>query len=224
VARDEGGAESITLPERSQFKNSEDYYSVLLHEASHATGATFPKRLGRPMLGRHDTESYSREELTSETASYFLLSELGLGQSQNTGEADSHELVALTSTTARTAAYLSSWRELILADPKALFHAFAQAEKAADWVMQRHAHQLEMMAGMDHDGQALVRDVGQRVEQNITTVIEPDMTIQTWQQVHNGHGHVDENMTANPWGVSAPVAAGMAQQDVQRGFGGFGVA
>jgi len=220
VARDEGGAESITLPERSQFKNPSDFYAVLLHEASHATGSTYPKRLCRPMLGRHDTESYSREELTSETASYFLLSQLGLGQGQNTGETDNHALAALTDTTARTAAYLSSWRELILDDPKALFHAFAQAEKAADWVMQRHPQQLEaaaqLVAGMGHDGQAL----GQDVEHTVNAGIDSQRSIQTWEGVRNGNDRGDDNRDtpANPWGTPTPAAAGMGHQG---GLGGF---
>jgi len=222
VARDEGGTESITLPERSQWKNADDFYAVLLHEASHATGSTYPKRLCRPMIGMDGVESRAREELVAETSSYYLMAQLGLGQTQNTGETDGHELAALTSTTARTAAYLSSWRELILDDPKALFQAFAQAEKAADWVMQRHPQQLEIMTvGIGHDGQALGQDVGPKVERDINTVIEPDMTIQTWRQVHNGHGQVDgdSNTNGNPW-VKPAV---MEPQGAQRGFGGFGM-
>ena len=237
VARDEGGAESITMPERSQFKNADDFYAVLPHEASHATGSTYPKRLCRPMLGRHDTESYSREELTSETASYFLLSQQGLEQTQNTGETDGHALAALTNTTARTAAYLSSWRELILDDPKALFHAFAQAEKAADWVMQRHPQQLEvaaqlaadatpqLTAGMGHDGQAL----GQDVRHTVNAGIDPQRANQTWEGVRDGRdqGNEKRDTPANLWGTPTPVAAGMEHQGGLGGFAGvagFGMA
>jgi antirestriction protein ArdC len=237
VARDEGGAESITLPKRSQWKNSNDFYAVLLHEASHATGSTYPKRLCRPMLGMHDTQSYSREELVAETSACFLLSTLGLGQGQNTGETDDHALAALSSTTARTAAYLSSWRELILDDPKALFHAFAQAEKAADWVMQRHPQQLEvaaqlaadatpqLTAGMGHDGQAL----GQDVEHTVNAGIDSQRSIQTWAGVRNGNDRGDDNRDtpANPWGTPTPAAAGMGHQGGLGGFAGvagFGMA
>ena len=230
VARDEGAAESITLPERSQWKNADDFYAVLLHEASHATGSTYPKRLCRPMLGVDGVESRAREELVAETSSYYLLSELGLGQTQNADQTEDHALAALTNTTARTAAYLSSWRELILNDPKALFHAFGQAEKAADWVMQRHAHQLEaaaqMAAGMGHDGQTLGQDVGHTLNEGDA----PEMTTQTWEGVHNGRGResLDEReITGNPWGTSIPVAAGMGHQSGQGGFAGvagFGMA
>ena len=226
VARNEGGTESITLPERSQWKNADDFYAVLLHEASHATGSTYPKRLCRPMLGVDGVESRAREELVAETSSYYLMAQLGIGQTQNTGETDGHELAALSSTTARTAAYLSSWRELILDDPKALFHAFAQAEKAADWVMQRHAQQLEaantmaaqLAAGMGHDGQALVQDMGHTLNEGEA----PEMTIQTWQGVQNGRDHEsrgDRDTAGNPWGTPTPAAAGMERQGGMAGFG-----
>ena len=56
-------------------------------------------------------------------------------------------------TIARTAAYLSSWRQVILDEPKALMTAFAEAEKAADWVMQRHPIQLEAAAKLALEGQ-----------------------------------------------------------------------
>ena len=233
VARDEGGTESITMPERRQFENSSDFCGVLLHEASHATGSTYPKRLCRPMLGMDGVESRAREELVAETSSYYLMAQLGIGQTQNTGEADGHALAAVCSSTARTAAYLSSWRELILADPKALFHAFAQAEKAADWVMQRHPQQLEvanvmaaqMAAGMGHDGQALGQDVGH----TMTVATDPDRSIQTWEGVRNGNDRGDDNRDtpANLWGTPTPVAVGMGHQGglgVFAGVAGFGMA
>ena len=230
VARNEGDSESITMPqERSQWKNSSDFYAVLLHEASHATGSTYPKRLCRPMLGMDGVESRAREELVAETSSYYLMAQLGIGQTQNTGETEGHALAALTNTTARTAAYLSSWRELILDDPKALFHAFAQAEKAADWVMQRHPQQLEaaaqLAAGMGHDGQAL----GQDVEHTVNAGIAPQRSIQTWEGVRNGNDRGDDNRDkpANPWGTPTPAAAGVGHQGGLGGFSGiagFGMA
>lgn len=145
--------DSITMPERGQFKDSVDanglvteaasdkYLSVLLHEISHSTGAKH--RVGRTMSGVHGSPSYSREELTAETASCFLLSEIGLASPTS------------LETTTRTAAYLSSWRQAILDDPKALMTAFAEAEKAADWVMQRHPIQLEAAAKLAAEGQSM---------------------------------------------------------------------
>ncbi len=60
--------DSITMPERGQFKDSVDgngqvteaasekYLSVLLHEMAHATGAKH--RLASPMSGVHGSPSY----------------------------------------------------------------------------------------------------------------------------------------------------------------------
>lgn len=146
--------DSITIPERAQFKDTVDsngqvaeagtdkYLSVLLHEISHSTGAKH--RLARPMTGVHGSPSYAREELTAETASCFLLAEIGLGLGSASPE-----------TTARTAAYISSWRQAILDDPKSLMTAFAEAEKAADWVLHRHPVQLEAAAKLVSEEQAM---------------------------------------------------------------------
>ena len=62
---------------------------------------------------------------------------------------------ASSETIARTAAYLSSWRQAILDDPKSLMTAFSEAEKAADWVMQRHPIQLEAAAKLASNEQAM---------------------------------------------------------------------
>jgi antirestriction protein ArdC len=154
--------DSITMPERGQFKDSVDangqvteaasdkYLSVLLHEISHATGAKH--RIGRVMSGVHGSPSYSREELTAETAQCYVMAEIGMSSGSVSSE-----------TTARTAAYLSSWRQAILDDPKALMTAFAEAEKAADWVMQRHPIQLEAAAKLAAEGQGMARAHGSHV-------------------------------------------------------------
>ncbi len=146
--------DSITMPERGQFRDSLDgsghvteaatdkYLSVLLHEMAHATGAKH--RIGRVMSGVHGSPTYSREELTAETAQCYVMAEIGMSSGSVSSE-----------TTARTAAYLSSWRQAILDDPKALMTAFAEAEKAADWVMQRHPIQLEAAAKLAAEGQGM---------------------------------------------------------------------
>jgi antirestriction protein ArdC len=156
--------DSITMPERGQFKDSVDkdsvdgtgqvteaasdkYLSVLLHEMSHATGAKH--RISRPMSGVHGSPSYSREELTAETAACYLMAETSLSSGSTSSES-----------IARTAAYLSSWRQAILDDPKALMTAFAEAEKAADWVMQRHPIQLEAAARLAAEGQTMGHGLG----------------------------------------------------------------
>lgn len=125
-------ANRITLPELVQFKTKEDFYSVALHEVAHSTG--HGSKLNRPGIVNFQgfgSDSYSEEELVADTASCFVTSELGI-----TSEAVmvNHE------------SYFAGWASKIKNDPKVLFKAFAEAEQAADWVMQRHAIQLEAQA------------------------------------------------------------------------------
>ena len=101
------------------------HYSVLLHECCHATG--HESRLKREMSGGRGSAEYAREELIAETASTYLMCELGL---------ESDEVIN------QHASYLEGWAKLIKDDPRALFQAFSAAEKAADWFMQRHERQL----------------------------------------------------------------------------------
>ena len=79
------------------------------------------------MSGGRGSPEYSREELTAETASAFLMASYNM---------ESDEVIN------QHASYLESWAKLIKDDPRALFQAFSAAEKAADWFMQRHEKQL----------------------------------------------------------------------------------
>ena len=130
------GLDRITVPERSQYKDSvkdgvvvysaaAKHYSVLLHECCHATG--HESRLNRVMLGAMNSPERAREELIAETASTYLMSEFLL---------ESDEVIN------QHASYLEGWAKLIKDDPRALFQAFSAAEKAADWFMQRHEKQM----------------------------------------------------------------------------------
>ena len=130
--------DTVFMPERSQWKTPDDFYAVLAHECAHATGAAH--RLARPGIteltsvsgGRgFNSESYAYEELISETASLYTCQSYGLNSQI---VLDQH------------ASYLAGWQSKILSDPAAMFKAFAEAEKAADFFMQRLPAQLEAAA------------------------------------------------------------------------------
>jgi len=171
-------ADAIMMPERSQFVDTLDengavlesardkYYAVLLHEASHSTG--HPARLGRDLTGRpgDGSNAYQKEELIAETSSFFLVQHL-------------LDVGANSETIKRTAAYLDSWKSLILDDPKALFSAFSAAEKAADWVMQKHPMQLEAAAKLASETPGM----SHTMDGVSPTVIAPIRTVQTVQLV-----------------------------------------
>lgn len=54
-------ADKIRMPERTQFKTSDRYYSTLLHELGHWTGHN--SRLDRSIMNTFGTQNYAREEL-----------------------------------------------------------------------------------------------------------------------------------------------------------------
>ena len=197
-------ADTITMPLRSQFVDTLDengvvledargkYYAVLLHESSHASGHS--SRIGRDLSS--DSLARAKEELTAETSSSFLTHTL-LGHGAN------------SESIKRTAAYLESWKALILDDPKALFAAFSAAEKAADWVMQRHPIQLEAAAKLASE----THGMGHTMDGVSPTVIAPIQTVQTVQLVRGdpmdpwaapgvGKGHDPHTYAHSGFGMS----------------------
>ena len=199
--------DAIMMPERSQFVDTLDengvglesardkFYAVLLHEASHATGHS--SRLNRDLSGRpgDGTSAYPKEELIGETSSFFVVQNL-LGVGAN------------SETIKRTAAYLESWKALILDDPKALFAAFSAAEKAADWVMQKHPIQLEAAAKLASETPGM----SHTMDGVSPTVIAPIQTVQTVQLVRGD--------PMDPW--AAP-GVGKDQDPHTHAHSGFGM-
>ena len=200
-------ADAIMMPLRSQFVDTLDtldengtviesardkFYAVLLHEASHSTGHV--SRLGRDLTGRpgDGTSAYPKEELIAETSSTFLTQTL-LGVGAN------------SESIKRTAAYLDSWKSLILDDPKALFAAFSAAEKAADWVMQKHPIQLEAAAKLASE----TASMGHTMDGVSPTAIA---AIQTVDSVRGN--------PMNPW--AAP-GVGKGQDPHSHAHSGFGM-
>jgi antirestriction protein ArdC len=109
--------DTIWMPERQHFVNSEGYYATAFHELAHWTGAK--GRLDRDMSTKFKTASYAMEELVAELASSFVMSELEM-TSRIKEEA---------------ASYIRHWRDAMKADNTAIFTAAAAASKAADYVM-----------------------------------------------------------------------------------------
>jgi antirestriction protein ArdC len=114
--------DSITMPEQSRFLGSktstatEAYYSTLLHELSHWTGAKH--RLDRTFGKRFGDNAYAVEELVAELGAAFLCADLGITVEPRQDHA----------------AYLENWLTVLKADKKAIFTAASQAAKAADFL------------------------------------------------------------------------------------------
>lgn len=112
----------VRMPKPERFDSNEAYYSTLFHELAHSTGHT--DRLGRK--GIMDTvmfgsTTYSREELVAEMGSAFLCGEAGI----------------LEPCIDRSSAYIAGWLKALKNDRKLVVTAAAQAQKAADFILNR---------------------------------------------------------------------------------------
>lgn len=108
------------IPNKTAFNSPEEYYSTMFHELAHATGHV--NRLSRKSImepsyfGSHE---YSKEELVAEMSASFLSGHTGI---ENT-------------TIENSAAYISGWMKALKNDKTLLVHAAAQAQKAADYIL-----------------------------------------------------------------------------------------
>ncbi len=95
----------------------ECYYSTMFHELTHWTGAK--ARLDRAMVGRFGSNAYAFEELIAELGAVFVTCSIGI----NVAPRPDH------------AKYLNNWLEVIKKDKRAMVKAFAQAQKASDYIL-----------------------------------------------------------------------------------------
>ncbi len=110
----------LRIPERSSFRSSEDYYHVLFHEMTHATG--HQSRLNRPIRNSFGSEAYAKEELVAEMGAAFLSNEAG---------------TLPNVVFENSASYLNLWRKTISKDPRLVVQAASQAQHAADFIRGR---------------------------------------------------------------------------------------
>lgn len=112
----------IHLPNKERFRESSELYGTTLHEFAHATGAE--SRLDRKLEGfATNSEKYAIEELRAEIASTFLTAEMGIEMPYNVVE--------------NHMAYVQSWLSQIKENHNILFSAIKDAEKIADYIMEK---------------------------------------------------------------------------------------
>ena len=112
----------ITLPPRELFTSAEEFYATALHETVHSSGSE--KRLAREGIceaAPFGSAVYSKEELTAEMGAAYLCVEAGIS----------------TAVLENQAAYVAGWLKKLRDDRKLLIHAAAQAQKAADYILNR---------------------------------------------------------------------------------------
>jgi len=110
------GADEITVPLKAQFNDGESFYSTLLHEMAHSTGAE--SRLNREFGTFFGSEKYAKEELVAELTSALTSGELGI------------------STTIReeNAKYLKNWLEGLTAKPEYILTILSDVQKASNMI------------------------------------------------------------------------------------------
>ena len=120
------GLDRVRVPDLFRYERPEEYYSTLFHELAHSTG--HKTRLNREGITDHHffgDAVYSREELVAEMSAAFLCGHVGIENA----------------TIQNSAAYLQSWIKTLRGDKKLAITAGAQAQKAADYILNRKASQ-----------------------------------------------------------------------------------
>lgn len=118
--------DKVEMPLKEQYDNVAIWYGTAFHELVHATG--HKTRLGRSGIidfNGFGTQEYAFEELVAELGSMFLNAESGI----------------LFQTLKKNAAYIKGWKQAVVGilkkDNKAIFKASGQAQKAADFILDK---------------------------------------------------------------------------------------
>jgi antirestriction protein ArdC len=114
----------IQMPPDGAFHGPGQQAVVVLHELAHASG--HPTRLNRDLSGRFGSAVYAKEELRAELTSVAIGSMIGLSC-----DIPNH------------ASYLQSWIAVLKADRREIFHAMAEAQRMADYILGFHPDYAE---------------------------------------------------------------------------------
>ena len=109
----------IQMPPDGAFRGPEERAVVVLHELAHASG--HPTRLNRDLSGGFGSVLYAKEELRAELTSVAVGSMIGLPC-----DIPNH------------ASYLQSWIAVLKQDRREIFHAAAEAQRMADYILGFH--------------------------------------------------------------------------------------
>ncbi len=111
--------DTVTLPLRSQFRSTAEYYSCFYHELIHSTG--HQSRLDRlEKTAFFGSEAYSKEELIAEIGAAALVNHAGL-----------ETLDSFRNSTA----YVQNWLQVLRNDKRFIVSAAGKAEKAVNLIL-----------------------------------------------------------------------------------------
>lgn len=106
----------VQMPPVSAFITDRHYYATLAHEITHWSGHRTRLDRFKPL---QDIEEYAFEELVAEIGACFLGAQIGVEP-----------------ITDESAAYIERWLNAMRKDNKIIFKAAAQAQKAADFILE----------------------------------------------------------------------------------------
>ncbi len=116
--------DSVQMPKKEDFTGTdtstaaEAYYSTLAHEVTHWTG--HKSRLDRIKSTRFGDKDYAFEELVAEMGAVFLSVQFGISPAPRPDHAK----------------YLNNWIAALKAEPKVIFSAASEAQKAVDFIAE----------------------------------------------------------------------------------------
>lgn len=108
----------IVVPEKSQFKDGESFYSNLFHEMGHSTGTE--GQLGRIKPAAFGSAEYAREELVAELTAALTAQRYGMTKNLKSD----------------SAAYLKSWLDSLKESPQFIKTTLLDVKKATSMLTQ----------------------------------------------------------------------------------------
>lgn len=114
--------DTVGMPDPKRFQTEDGYHATLFHELVHSTG--HEKRLKRLSITERNgygSDPYCKEELIAELGSAFLCGQAGI----------------MERTIDSSAAYIENWLKRLKEDKTLIVYAAAQAQKAADFILDR---------------------------------------------------------------------------------------
>jgi antirestriction protein ArdC len=114
----------IQMPPDEAFHGPEERAVVVLHELAHASGHS--TRLNRDLSGRFGSVLYAKEEVRAELTSVAVGSMIGLPC-----DIPNH------------ASYLDTWIGVLKQDRREIFHAMAEAQRMANYILGFHPDYAE---------------------------------------------------------------------------------
>lgn len=111
--------ERVCVPNINRFSDSTLYYSALFHEMTHSTGPKLGRKLEKK--SKKGSKQYAYEELVAELGAWILRGIAGI----ETPKAEQNSAV-----------YLNSWIKRLKDNPKYIYNAMANAQKAVEYILE----------------------------------------------------------------------------------------